>query len=84
MWAAEGAVSAHHATALWFLGTLKAEGGSPMGGVSVGVWCVTYQWQVMGVQALKGMGEEKTLASLLGAWTRLGLHQPYGELEQMQ
>lgn len=55
-----------------------------MGDVSVGIQCVAYRWRMAGAQALKRMGEERTLASLLEARTRLGLHQPYGELERMQ
>lgn len=68
----------------WSLGALKAEAVSPTGDVSVGVQWVVYRWQMVGVQALKRMGEEKMLASLLETRTKLGLHQPYGELEQMQ
>lgn len=55
-----------------------------MGDVSVGVWCVVYWWRVMGVQVLKGMAEEQTLAFLLQDWSRLGLHQVCGEPEGMQ
>lgn len=64
-------------TALWLLDAQSlwvAEEASPTGDVSVGVQCVAYWWQVMGVQVLKGMDKGQTLVSLLGPWSRLGLH----------
>lgn len=74
-------------TVLWLLNAQSlgvTEVASPTSDGSVGVWCVVYWWQMMGVQVLKGMDEEQTLASLLGPQSRLGLHLPCGELERMQ